>query len=138
MHNILHVTPHFLPAREFGGPVFSVASVCAGIASDDRFRVSVITTDAASPNNSTRLGLEANPQRFEPGYDVYYARPSSFAEHIRRDARIAAQIYIPSGYSSPVLDLLVSDHSNLGVGPTHVEAGGLDTARVASSHRGMA
>lgn len=113
MFNILHVTPHFLPAREFGGPVFSVASVCSGIAEDDRFRVSAITTDAASPNNSTRLDLDANPQRFDPGYDVYYARrdlmQSTSAEMLRLLPKSISQadlVHLSWTYSFPTIPTL--------------------------------
>jgi glycosyltransferase involved in cell wall biosynthesis len=71
---ILHVSPAFFPATYWGGPIFSVASLCRALASNGT-ELRVLTTDSAGPSASDRIDPAA--QRSYPlghGVAISYCR----------------------------------------------------------------
>lgn len=110
---ILHVVPAYYPATYWGGPTFSTYGLCNALASRDDIQLSVLTTDTAGPATHERVVVEAYPTRYEPGYDVYFARkwrgrdlaPGLLPE-IFRLARWSDIVHLTATYSFPTLPTL--------------------------------
>jgi glycosyltransferase involved in cell wall biosynthesis len=115
MARILHVLPAFLPATLWGGPVFSTAAMCRAGAGPGRHRVRVLTTDAQSPVSRSRLDLSENPARFDPGFEVHYARRAfgrsgSWEMLARLPAMVAEAdlVHLSMSYSFPTLPTILA------------------------------
>lgn len=113
MARILHVLPAFLPATDWGGPVVSTAALCrAGVAAGHQ--VTVLTTDAASPETSARLPLHSKKYVFPEGYKAIYTRRMSLQSIapglLWRLPRLVAQadlVHLSMTYSFPTLPTLL-------------------------------
>ena len=71
---VLHITPAFYPAANWGGFTHSVPGLCDALARVPRVDLRVLTTDSDGPKTRARVFVQAFPTRFPAGYDVYYCR----------------------------------------------------------------
>lgn len=68
---VLHVSPSFYPAGQYGGPIRSGYGLCNGLANTPEIELRVLTTDSDGPN---RIDFKDTPTRLPAGYDIYYCR----------------------------------------------------------------
>jgi glycosyltransferase involved in cell wall biosynthesis len=71
---VLHVTPAFYPATNWGGFAHSVPGLCEALTRNSDIELRVLTTDSDGPGTRQRFSVAAFPERFPAGYDVYYCR----------------------------------------------------------------
>lgn len=71
---VLHVTPAYYPATNWGGFAHSVPGLCNALTRDSDIDLKVLTTDSDGPGTRQRISVEAFPTRFPAGYDVHYCR----------------------------------------------------------------
>lgn len=66
---ILHISPSYKPAYCYGGPIFSVASLCEAINGNGEFEVVVFTTTA---NGMQELDVERGCMQIIEGINVFF------------------------------------------------------------------
>jgi glycosyltransferase involved in cell wall biosynthesis len=71
---VLHVTPAFYPARNWGGFAHSVPGLCEALARNSDIELRVLTTDSDGPKTRKNIPVKAFPEKFPAGYEVYYCR----------------------------------------------------------------
>ncbi|MFS8085361.1 MAG: glycosyltransferase, partial [Acidobacteriota bacterium] len=71
---VLHVTPAFYPATNWGGLAHSVPGLCNALAKNPDIQLRVLTTDSDGPKTRRRVPVKSFPERFAAGYEVYYCR----------------------------------------------------------------
>lgn len=72
---VLHVSPTWYPATEWGGPIQSTHRLCSALAAGGRVQVDVLTGDAASPNSNRALDVRLGTRiELAPRYSVRYER----------------------------------------------------------------
>lgn len=74
MLKVLHIAPCFYPATYWGGPVYSLYSLCNVLAKKQGVELRVLTTDTAGPGRTERLAIDSFPAFFDGGYRVYFCR----------------------------------------------------------------
>lgn len=112
---VLHVVPTFFPAAYYGGPIFSVHSLCGRLAAHDEIRrLLVLTTDSSGPFLSDRLKGFGMPHTFESGYQVYYCLktgPGLFAPslllRLLKMVPVADVVHLTGVYSFTTLPVLL-------------------------------
>lgn len=110
---VLHVTPAFYPARNWGGFGHSVPALCDALARNCDLELRVLTTDSDGPNTRQRIPLKAFPQKFPAGYEVYYCR-RLFAQSVSLGlltrlwsmVRWADVVHLTATYSFPTIPTL--------------------------------
>lgn len=107
---ILHVIPAFQPAIRYGGPVFSVSSLCRALI-DQGAEVRVLTTDADGPGRLEGLG--DGTWRTWNGIPVRYCRrdvPESVSlellEALREETGRADVVHLTGVYNFPTFPVL--------------------------------
>jgi glycosyltransferase involved in cell wall biosynthesis len=111
---VLHVTPAFYPAANWGGFAQSVPGLCDALAQYSDVQLKVLTTDSDEPTTRRRISGKAFPERFQAGYDVYYCRrlcgqsvsPGLLAR-IWSMARWADVVHLTATYSFPTIPTLL-------------------------------
>lgn len=111
---ILHVSPSFWPATQFGGPIYSTFSLCRELAGMDGVSLRVLTTDTAGQRAADRLCIRRNATRFTPGFFVHYARKSlgrdmslELLARLPGAIRKADRVMLTGIYSFPTLPVLL-------------------------------
>lgn len=110
---VLHVVPTFYPALYWGGPIVSVYELCNHVAAAQGVQLRVLTTDAASPRLSDRLGAKQQAPETYPGYEVTFCRrvlgdsvaPGMWLK-LRELAEWADVVHVTAVYSSPAISAL--------------------------------
>jgi glycosyltransferase involved in cell wall biosynthesis len=108
---ILHVTPYFMPARSYGGPVESVYRLCLGIAATG-CEVRVLTTNSDGIGRS--LGVDTSRLiAMAAGFDVRYlprrarhAVAPSMVLRLLPEVRRADVVHLTGVYSFPTIPTL--------------------------------
>jgi glycosyltransferase involved in cell wall biosynthesis len=110
---ILHVTPYFMPARSYGGPVESVYRLCLGVAATG-CEVRVLTTNSDGPGRS----LVVDTGRLiavAAGFDVRYlprrarqAVAPSMLFRLLPEVRRADVVHLTGVYSFPTIPTLLA------------------------------
>lgn len=107
------MVPAYLPATDWGGPVFSTSAICRA-AVDHGFDVYVLTTDSANPSSGERLANKSGTVVISSTYRICYARKSfgnsgSFEMILRLPFCIwnADLVHISMTYSFPTLPTLL-------------------------------
>ena len=111
---LLHVTPAFYPARNWGGFAHSVPGLCDALARDSDLELRVLTTDSDGPKTRQRISVGAYPTRLPAGYEVYYCR-KLFAQSISPGlltrlwtmVRWADVVHLTATYSFPTIPTLL-------------------------------
>jgi glycosyltransferase involved in cell wall biosynthesis len=111
---ILHVSPAFFPATYWGGPIFSVASLCRALASNGT-ELRVLTTDSAGPSVSDRIDPAKNRHPLGSGIAIAYCRrvagvsvsPGLLARLLPL-ARWADLVHLTGTYSFPTIPTLLA------------------------------
>jgi glycosyltransferase involved in cell wall biosynthesis len=113
MKRVLHVVPAYLPATDWGGPVFSTSAICRA-AVDHGYDVYVLTTDSANPSSGERLVDKSGTDVISSNYRICYARKSfgnsgSLEMILRLPFRVwhADLVHISMTYSFPTLPTLL-------------------------------
>lgn len=107
---VLHVTPSFYPAKQYGGPIYSGYSLCNYLAVVPDLELRVLTTDS---DGSKRIDREQANRIGNLAYPVYYARCwfSDFAPgmFVRLPAMIkwADVVHLTAVYSAPTIPALL-------------------------------
>lgn len=111
---VLHVAPAYYPAVIYGGPTFSTMSLCDGLASSRKVKVSVLTTDSNGPKVTDRVEVEQNPLTFDAGYEVYYCSRIAlgsvsweFMRRLPRAVKEADLIHLTSTYNFTTIPTLL-------------------------------
>jgi glycosyltransferase involved in cell wall biosynthesis len=105
---VLHVVPSFYPAIYYGGPIYTVRSLCRALGDLD-CEIKVLTTDANGP---TRLHVETSMPTFRNGYSIRYCRTRGGTFSPRLLALLRAHIvwaevvHLTAVYSFPTLPTL--------------------------------
>lgn len=109
---ILHVTPTYFPATYWGGPIFTVYQLNNALAALPGVQLKVLTTDAAGPRVSDRLG-EREKNR-EWAYEVKFSKRIAGAcvapgllWQIVRYVRWATVVHLTATYSFPTIPTLL-------------------------------
>jgi glycosyltransferase involved in cell wall biosynthesis len=108
---ILHVTPYFMPARSYGGPVESVYRLCLGVAATG-CEVRVLTTNSDGIGRS--LGVDTSRLiAMAAGFDVRYlprlarhAVAPSMVLRLLPEVRRADVVHLTGVYSFPTIPTL--------------------------------
>lgn len=111
---VLHVTPAFYPARNWGGFAHSVPGLCDALARNPEVELRVLTTDSDGPKTPERISVKAFPQKFPAGYEVYYCR-RVFAQSVSPGllmrlwamAHWADVVHLTAAYSFPTIPTLL-------------------------------
>lgn len=109
---VLHVIPAFYPAHAYGGPIYSVYSLCNALAKRG-VEVRVLTTDSAAPGKS--LTVESFPTLTPSGYPVYFCRRKfgvsvapGLLWHMIGQVRWAGVVHLTAVYSFPTIPSLLA------------------------------
>jgi glycosyltransferase involved in cell wall biosynthesis len=92
---VLHVAPAFFPATYWGGPIYSMASLCKALAQRG-VTVEVLTTDSAGPRLRDRVVVNRG-ESLERGVTVLYG-----------SAKSADVVHLTGVYSFPTIPTLVA------------------------------
>ena len=111
---VLHVTPAFYPARNWGGFGHSVPGLCDALARNPEIELRVLTTDSDGPKTRQRIPVKAFPEKFPAGYEVYYCR-RLFAQSVSPGllkrlwpmVRWADVVHLTAAYSFPTIPTLL-------------------------------
>ena len=111
---VLHVTPAFYPARNWGGFAHSVPGLCDALARNSEVELRVLTTDSDGPKTRERIPVKAFPEKFPAGYEVYYCR-RVFAQSVSPEllmrlwsmVRWADVVHLTATYSFPTIPTLL-------------------------------
>ena len=111
---VLHVTPAFYPARNWGGFAHSVPGLCDALARNPYLELRVLTTDSDGPKTRKNIPVKAFPEKFPAGYEVYYCR-RLFAQSISLGlltrlwsmVRWADVVHLTATYSFPTIPTLL-------------------------------
>jgi glycosyltransferase involved in cell wall biosynthesis len=111
---VLHVTPAFYPARNWGGLGHSVPELCDALAGNSDIDLRVLTTDSDGPKTRQRIPVKAFPEKFPAGYEVYYCR-RLFAQSVSPGVlnrlwsmvRWADVVHLTATYSFPTIPTLL-------------------------------
>jgi glycosyltransferase involved in cell wall biosynthesis len=111
---VLHVTPAFYPASQWGGFAHSVPGLCNALAQNEGIDLKVLTTDSDGPRTRQRISVSAFPEIFPAGYEVYYCRRvagQSVSPGLLRRlwslVRWADVVHLNATYSFPTLPTLL-------------------------------
>ena len=112
---LLHVSPTYYPATNFGGPIFSTYALCNGMAALPGIELRVLTSDAAGRRLKERLEVGAFPVRYSPGYDVYFtkrrlgtAMAPGLLRYLPSMVRWADAVLLTGTYSFPTIPTLIA------------------------------
>ena len=111
---VLHVTPAFYPARNWGGFGHSVPGLCDALARNSDLELRVLTTDSDGPKTRKNIPVKAFPEKFPAGYEVYYCR-RLFAQSVSLElltrlwsmVRWADVVHLTATYSFPTIPTLL-------------------------------
>jgi len=111
---VLHVTPAFYPARNWGGFAHSVPGLCDALARNSDIELRVLTTDSDGPKTRKNISFKAFPEKFPAGYEVYYCR-RLFAQSVSLEllTRLWSMVYwaevvhLTATYSFPTIPTLL-------------------------------
>ena len=111
---VLHVTPAFYPAGNWGGFSHSVPGLCDALAQNSDIELRVLTTDSDGPKTRKNIPVKAVPTRLPAGYEVYYCR-RLFAQSISLAlltrlwsmVRWADVVHLTATYSFPTIPTLL-------------------------------
>ena len=111
---VLHVTPAFYPASQWGGFAHSVPGLCNALARNTGIDLKVLTTDSDDPHTRRRISVRAFPERFPAGYEVYYCRriagqsvSPALLRRLWSLVRWADVVHLNATYSFPTLPTLL-------------------------------
>lgn len=112
--NVLHVTPAFYPATYWGGPIFSVYSLCNALAKFPDVSLKVLTTDTAGPSRNDSVPVASFPMHYSEGYEVYFCHrwwaasiaPGMFLR-LWPMIRWADVVHLTAVYSPPTIPTLL-------------------------------
>jgi glycosyltransferase involved in cell wall biosynthesis len=112
---VLHVTPAFYPAANWGGFTQSVPGLCDALARQADVQLKVLTTDSNGPKTRRGISVEAFPTRFPAGYEVYYCRRLwgqsvswGLLRRLWSMTRWADVVHLTATYSFPTIPTLVT------------------------------
>jgi glycosyltransferase involved in cell wall biosynthesis len=108
---VLHVTPSFYPAAQYGGPIYSGYSLCNHLTKIPALELMVLTTDSDGPD---RIDVQRAHTTRDRRYQVYYCRrwlgsgfaPGMFARLISM-IRWANVVHLTAVYSPPTIPTLL-------------------------------
>jgi len=69
---VLHITPSFYPAANFGGPVYSGYRLCNALAQIEGVELRVLTTNGDGPTGKDTFKVTRLPVILPEGYEVFY------------------------------------------------------------------
>jgi len=111
---ILHVSPAFFPATYWGGPIFSLASLCRALASEG-VELRVLTTDSAGPHLSDRVDVIGNPAPLGANVAICYCRrlagvsiSLALMARMLSSVRWADVVHLTGVYSFPTIPTLLA------------------------------
>jgi len=112
--NVLHISPSFFPASQYGGTIYSGYALCNALAQIPDLQLRVLTTDSDGPTGDRRIKASDFPTRLPQGYDVYYCRRRFGADISPRMfallwpmMRWADVVHLTAVYSPPTLPALL-------------------------------
>jgi glycosyltransferase involved in cell wall biosynthesis len=108
---VLHVTPSFYPAAQYGGPIYSGYSLCNHLAKIPALDLRVLTTDSDGPD---RIDVARAHTIREGSYQVHYSHrwlgsdfaPGMFAR-LAPMIRWADVVHLTAVYSPPTIPTLL-------------------------------
>lgn len=111
---VLHVTPAFYPASQWGGFAHSVPGLCNALARNGGIDLKVLTTDSDGPRTRQKISVSAFPETFPAGYEVYYCRrvvgqsvSPGLLRRLWSFVRWADVVHLNATYSFPTLPTLL-------------------------------
>lgn len=111
---VLHITPAYYPAGYWGGPIYSVYSLCNALVTHPDVTLRVLTTDAAGPRRSSAVDVTGFPMHYPGGYEVFFCRRRWAASVSPRMLLLlwpmiqwADVVHLTAVYSSPTIPTLL-------------------------------